>query len=105
MKIGTICHKNRTGKINQITPMQKHQKILNPLVSQNLLQQGYATDSIFPEVNSFEGYNCAQGFTSIYSGYRAVHGMVSESNKPKDMFDLFCRYRLPISLVIDNSKI
>ena len=67
----TIQHNKREGKINHSIPMRKHHKTRNPIIIRNRLIEGNATDNVFLEVTSFEGYNCVQGFIGIDSKYRS----------------------------------
>jgi len=66
----TLRHNTMAGKLSLSVPMRKHHKSRNPLLARNRLREGYATDTIFSKVTSFEGYNCAQGFVGIDSKYR-----------------------------------
>ena len=100
----TLRHNTRAGKTSHSIPMRKHFRSRNPLLSRNCLREGFATDTVFSKVTSFEGYNCAQAFTGIESNFRATHGMVTEKNGPEAMLDFFRNDGVPISLVRDNSK-
>ena len=92
------------GKLSRSVPMRKRHKSRNPLLSINPLREGYATNTIFSKVTSFEGYSCAQGFVGIDSKYRSIHGMKSEKYGPEAMLDFFRQEDVPISLTRDNSK-
>ena len=84
--------------------MKKQKKRRNLLLTRNRLREGYATDTIFSKVTSFEGYNCAQGFVGIDSRYRSAFGVISETEGPKEMIDFFKEDGVPISITRDNSK-
>ena len=61
----TLRHNTRAGKTSHSIPMRKHFRSRNPLLSRNRLREGFATDTVFSKVTSFEGYNCAQAFTAM----------------------------------------
>jgi len=84
--------------------MRKHHKSCNPLLARNRLREGYATDTIFSKVTSFEEYNCAQGFVGIKSKYHSIHGMKFEEHGPEAMLEFFRQEGVPVSLIRDNSK-
>ena len=100
----TLRHNTMAGKLSRSVPMRKHHKSRNPLLARNRLREGYATDTIFSKVTSFEGYNCAQGFVGIDSKYRSSYEMKSEKHGPEAMLDFFRQEGVPVSLTRDNSR-
>ena len=51
----TLQHTKRMGNISSRIPFQLHHKSRNPLFQINILSEGYATDSIFYTLISYEG--------------------------------------------------
>ena len=46
-------------------PLRKHYKNKNPLLQSRRINEGYATDTMFSTVTSYEDYNCAQVFVAL----------------------------------------
>ena len=55
----TIQKNKMSGNISHAIPTRKHQKTRNTLLTCNRLSKGYDTKTVFSNVTSFEGYNCA----------------------------------------------
>ncbi len=81
--------KNTTlyGSINKRVPMQQHYKSRNPILQRRRINEGYATDTWFSTVTSYEGYNCVQAFYGIDSKMMSHYGMQKESNGPQALQD------------------
>jgi len=100
----TLRHNTMTGTLSRSVPMRKDHKSRNPLLTRNRLREGYATDTIFSKVISFEGYICTQGFVGIDSKYRSIHGRKFEKHGQEAMLDFVRQEGVPVSLTRDNSK-
>ena len=44
------------GSINKRVPMQQHYKSRNPILQRRCINEGYATDTWFSSVTSYEGF-------------------------------------------------
>ena len=64
----------------------------------------WATDTVFFDTTSYEGYNCAQVFVGIKSMRILAYGMKTESDGPDALLDMFRNIGVPLSLRRDNSK-
>ena len=100
----TLENTTTLGTTNSQWPMRQHYKPRNAALSRRRFQEGYATDTGFATVTSYEGYNCFQFFYGINSHYESAYGLTRESDGPKALLDFFRQEGLPISLLRDNSK-
>ena len=85
-------------------PLRAHLKTRNPVLSCTKLMEPWATDTVFFDVTSYEGYNCAQVFVGTKSMRILAYGMKQESDGPDALLDMFWNIGVPLSMRRDNSK-
>ena len=61
----TLENTTAVGTINTRFPMRQHYQSRNPLLQRRRFLEGYATDTWFSTVTSYEGYNCTQHFVGL----------------------------------------
>ena len=86
-------------------PMKKHYKNRNPLLQSRRLNEGYATDTMFSTITSYEDYNCAQVFVGLESKKISLYGLRKESQAPKALLDFLRQDGVPLSLSSDNALV
>ena len=101
--VKTLENTTQYGSINMRVPMQQHYKSRNPLLQRRRINEPYATDTWFSTVTSYEGYNSAQIFYGIKSGFTSHYGMQRETQGPEALLDFFRNEGVPISITHDNS--
>ena len=100
----TLENTTAVGTINTRFPMRQHYQSRNPLLQRRRFLEGYATDTWFSTVTSYEGFNCCQHFVGLQSYCEHVYGMVRESDGPQALLDFFRQEGVPVTLVRDNSR-
>ncbi|CAB9530120.1 unknown protein [Seminavis robusta] len=100
----TIAATTAYGGINSHFPMRNQVQSMNPVLQRRRLPEGFATDTFFSTVTSYEGYNAYQIFYGLDSHSIFVYGLGSEKDGPNALLDFFKQVGVPPSILRDNSK-
>ena len=100
----TLEATTQLGRYSTHVPLRPHYKMRNPILTKVRLMEGWATDTWFFRITSYEGYNCSQAFVGINSKRTFLYGMITESNGPDALLEFFREIEVPLSIRRDNAK-
>jgi len=95
-----LVHGRTTLKIRK--PMETELSNCDMITLTLPIREGYATNTWFATVTSYERYNCVQVFCRIESGMISHYEFHCESDSPSALLDCFSKEGVPLFITRDN---